>query len=94
MWPEQLEQLRQRLEQPEGFESYFAIQAWLQEQFGVELCYSRLHQIVYGQLKALPKLPRPKAAQSEQAQAEFKKLLSWLSWIQRHRAQEPRLHYF
>jgi hypothetical protein len=70
------------LEQPEGFESYFEIQAWLREQFGIELCYSRLHQIVYRQLKA-----RPKADQREQAQAELKKQTLTGKRIPRHGAK-------
>jgi transposase len=54
-----MEALKERLSEPEGFGSYKEIQRWLDEEHGVELCYSTVHGIVRYDLGAKPKAPRP-----------------------------------
>lgn len=55
--PEVMEQLKERLDAPEGFGSYKEIQQWLGEKHGVKLSYSTIHGIVRYELGAKPKLP-------------------------------------
>ena len=57
--PDQLAQLRQRLEQPEGFASYGAIQQWIATTFGVQMGYHAVHTLVHDKLRARPKVARP-----------------------------------
>ena len=57
--PEVMENLKERLSEPEGFESYKEIQQWLAEEHGVQLCYSTVHGIVRYELGAKLKAPRP-----------------------------------
>jgi len=54
-----MEQLKERLSEPEGFGGYKEIQRWLAEEHGVELPYSTVHRIVRYDLEAKPKAPRP-----------------------------------
>lgn len=54
-----MEDLADRLAEPEGFGSYTDIQRWLAEEHGVELPYSTVHGIVRYELGAKPKSPRP-----------------------------------
>ncbi len=54
-----LDQLRKRLESPQGFSSYKEIQRWLAEQFELHLAYSTVHKIVHYQLQAEVRRPRP-----------------------------------
>lgn len=71
---ENLEALENRLKQPEGFDSYGAIQAWLKENYGVEICYSTLHHIVHTRLKASLKVVRPQSAKRDESKAiDFEK---------------------
>jgi len=66
--------LEHHLQQPEGFEGYEAIQIWLKETYGIELCYSTLHGLVHNRLNARPKVVRPQSAKrDEMAAAEFEK---------------------
>ena len=57
--PEVMQALEERLAGPEGFASYKAIQQWLAEEHGVELCYSTVHGIVRYEMGAKLKTPRP-----------------------------------
>jgi transposase len=57
--PEVMENLKERLSEPEGFGSYKEIQQWLDEEHGIELCYSTVHGIVRYDLGAKLKAPRP-----------------------------------
>ncbi len=57
--PDQLAQLRQRLEQPDGFASYGEIQQWIATTFGVQLGYHAVHTLVHDKLRARPKVARP-----------------------------------
>ena len=66
--------LEHRLQQPEGFEGYKAIQKWLQETYEIEIGYSTLHGIVHQRLNASPKVVRPQSVKRDEiAAAEFKK---------------------
>ncbi len=57
--PEHVAQLRQRLEQPEGFASYGAIQQWIATTFDVQMGYHAVHTLVHDKLRARPKVARP-----------------------------------
>ena len=57
--PDQLAQLRQRLEQPDGFASYGEIQQWIATTFGVQMGYHAVHTLVHDKLRARPKVARP-----------------------------------
>jgi transposase len=57
--PDVLAALVERLEQPEGFASYGAIQQWLADTHGVQMQYGAVHQLVAYKLKARPKVVRP-----------------------------------
>ena len=66
--------LEHRLQQPEGFDGYKAIQIWLQETYGIELNYSTLHGIVHNRFNASPKVVRPQSAKRDEiAAATFEK---------------------
>lgn len=66
--------LEHRLQQPDGFDGYEAIQIWLQETYGIEPNYSTLHGIVHNRLNASPKVVRPQSAKRDEiAAAEFEK---------------------
>jgi len=56
--PELLAALDQRLKQSEEFEGYEALQIWLQETYGVELCYSTLYGIIHNHLNVHQKVAR------------------------------------
>ena len=69
-----LEQLQEKLSQPQGFKSYRDIHSWLTELFNLEIGYSTVHRIVRYQLKAKLKVPRPRSRKTtEQQQATYKK---------------------
>lgn len=69
-----LERLQERLQQPEGFQSYGQIQQWLRDEFGRELKYKTVHKTVRYRLQAKLKVPRPRSIkQDEQAVPLFKK---------------------
>ncbi len=55
-----LEQLKQRLAQPQGFNSYGQIQQWLEAECGV-VAYRTVHQTVRYKLNAKLKVPRPRS---------------------------------
>jgi transposase len=56
--PPQLEQLRARLAQPEGFVSYAEIQQWLHDTLAITMKYDTVHDLVHDRLGARPKVPR------------------------------------
>ncbi len=91
-----LEQLQQKLSQPEGFESYRAIQSWLAKLCGVEIGYSTVHRIVRYQLKAKLKVPRPRSLKTtEQQQQTYKKKMPELIQVMtKHFAVERPVRYF
>lgn len=66
--------LKARLEQPQGFSSYGEVQQWLQTDWGIELSYTAVHQLVHYRLKAKLKVPRPQSVKTDPvAQTAFKK---------------------
>lgn len=67
--------LAARLADPEqGFASYRAVQAWLGEDYGLQVKYPTLHRLVRYRLKAKLKVARPRhVEQSTAAVVEFKK---------------------
>ena len=68
--------LSDRLAQPEGFESYGAIQHWLVTELGIEAPYKTVHKWVHYRLGASPKVVRPKSDKQDQVQlATYKKTL-------------------
>jgi transposase len=72
--PVVLEQLKQRLAQPQGFNSYGQIQQWLEAKFGVVVAYRTVHQTVRYKLNALLKVPRPRSKNAKpEVQLAFKK---------------------
>lgn len=56
--PEQEEALRQKLSEPEGFESWGAVQAWVNEAFGLELPYTTVYGIAHDEMGARLKVAR------------------------------------
>lgn len=71
---EMLEQLKVRLDSPEGFRSYGEIQQWLEQTFGRSFKYKTVYQTVHYRLGAKLKTPRPRSIkQDEQALELFKK---------------------
>ena len=70
-----LEALKVQLKQSEGFASYKAVQVWLQEHYGINLCYSTVHGLVHDRLKARPKVVRPQSAKRDESRAiDFEKI--------------------
>jgi len=69
-----LDQLHQKLIQPEGFNSYSQIQEWLSQKCQVAVAYKTVHKIVRYKLKAKLKVPRPRSANAKpEVQEAFKK---------------------
>lgn len=70
----EMNQLKQRLSQSQGFKSYGEIQDWLYQELGIVLAYKSVHKIVRYKLKAKLKTPRPKSNKAKpQVQDAFKK---------------------
>ena len=77
---EEMNQLKERLSQPQGFKSYGEIQDWLNHEFGIDLAYKSVHKIVRYKLKAKLKTPRPQSQKTKpQVQDAFKKNSKTLS---------------
>ena len=62
--------LAKRLQQPEGFESYGAIQQWLESQLGIVAPDKTVHKLVHYRLSAVPKVPRPVSIEQSTEQLE------------------------
>ena len=72
--PETMDKLKQRLAQPQGFNSYGQIQQWLETECGVEVAYRTVHQTVRYRLNAKLKVPRPRSKNAKpEVQQAFKK---------------------
>jgi hypothetical protein len=66
--------LAKRLQEPEGFESYGAIQEWLKTNLGIIAPYKTVHKLVHYRLRSSPKVPRPVSVEQSQEQlSAFKK---------------------
>lgn len=51
--------LRDRLDDPRGFASYVEVQAWLRDEYGLEIPYKTTYTLVRYRLGAKLKVPRP-----------------------------------
>ena len=68
------ERLERELWEAEGFSSYKEVQMWLRAIEGIEMSYTRVHQIVRYRLKGKLKVPRPvHVKQKSGVVEEFKK---------------------
>lgn len=56
-----LQRLKQKLTEPEGFYSYREIQEWLISELKLDIAYKTVYQLVRYQLSAKLKVPRPKS---------------------------------
>lgn len=66
--------LRVRLQDPQGFSSYGAVQRWLADEYGLEIKYKTVHRIVRYRLNATLKVARSRSLQqASDAVATFKK---------------------
>ena len=54
-----LEALRRQLDDPQGFSGYHEIQHWIFEEFGLEVPYKSVYNLVRYHLGAKLKVPRP-----------------------------------
>lgn len=69
-----LERLKQRLQSPQGFQSYGQIQQWLVAEFGLNIAYKTVYELVRYSLGAKLKVPRPQSLkQHPESQPHFKK---------------------
>jgi transposase len=57
--PDQVAQLQQVLQQPQGFASYDQVRQWIRDTFGVALSYNATHKLVRYKLGAKLKVARP-----------------------------------
>lgn len=62
--------LAKRLQEPEGFESYGAIQQWLETHLGIVAPYKTVHKLVHYRLASSPKVPRPVSTEQSTQQLE------------------------
>ncbi len=66
--------LAKRLQEPQGFEGYGAIQEWLKTKLGIIAPYKTVHKLVHYRLASSPKVPRPVSVeQSKEQLLAFKK---------------------
>ncbi|MEH2371890.1 helix-turn-helix domain-containing protein [Nostoc sp.] len=71
---ETLERLKQRLEEPQGFNSSGQIQRWLVVEFGLDIAYKTVYELVRYRMRAKLKVPRPQSLkQHPLSQSHFKK---------------------
>lgn len=71
---ENLERLKQKLSQPQGFQSYSQIQQWLKHELGINVAYKTVYQLVRYKLGGKLKVPRPKSRkQHPESQSHLKK---------------------
>ncbi len=71
---ENLARLKQRLQQPQGFQSYGQIQQWLKSELGLSIAYKTVYELVHYRLRAKLKVPRPRSLkQHPQSLEHFKK---------------------
>ena len=92
---ENLERLKLRLSEPQGFQSYSQIQQWLVTELELDIAYKTVYQLVRYQLGAKLKVPRPKSRkQHPESQSHFKKKLPLaLNFFQEEFGKNKRLRY-
>lgn len=72
--PDVIEKLKEKLKNPEGFQSYGEIQLWLTNCFDIDVSYRTVHELVRYKLKSKLKVPRPlHIRQNKEAKEHFKK---------------------
>jgi transposase len=72
--PDVVAGLQVRLQERQGFRSYYEIQEWLATEYGVKAAYATVHGIVRYKLKSKLKAPRPVSIEADpQLQETFKK---------------------
>ena len=72
--PHVLEGLQARLQERQGFRSYYEIQEWLATQYNIEAAYATVHGIVRYKLKSKLKASRPISIEADpKVQDTFKK---------------------
>ena len=54
-----LDALLTRIQDPVGFAGYHAVQAWLHDEFGLDVPYKSVYTLIRYRLKAKLKVPRP-----------------------------------
>jgi transposase len=62
--------LENRLQEPEGFNSYGEICQWLETQLNIRATYSTVYKLVHDRLKASPKVARPHSERQSELQKE------------------------
>ncbi len=74
------ERLKQRLQEPEGFQSYGQIHQWVVTELGLDIAYKTVYELVRYRLKAKLKVPRPRSLkQHPESVAHFQKKFLKLS---------------
>jgi hypothetical protein len=69
--------LKQRLQDPQGFGSYGAVQQWLQDTLGVVASYSAVYELVGCKLKAKLKVAKGQSQEQDpEALQQFKQDLA------------------
>ena len=75
-----LERLKQRLQEPQGFQSYGQIHQWVVTELGLDIAYKTVYELVRYRLKAKLKVPRPRSLkQHPESVAHFQKKFLKLS---------------
>jgi len=72
--------LTKRLQEPQGFESYGAIQEWLEREIGVVAPYKTVHKLVHYRLASSPKVPRPVSIEQSSERLEAYKKTYHRTW--------------
>ncbi len=68
------ERLKQRLQEPEGFQSYGQIHQWVVTELGLDIAYKTVYELVRYRIGAKLKVPRPQSTkQHPQSLSHFKK---------------------
>ncbi|MEH2147021.1 helix-turn-helix domain-containing protein [Nostoc sp.] len=71
---ETLERLKHRLQEPQGFHSYGQIQQWLVAEYGLNIAYKTVYELVRYRMGAKLKVPRPQSLkQHPLSQSHLKK---------------------
>ncbi|MGQ9528804.1 MAG: helix-turn-helix domain-containing protein [Chloroflexus sp.] len=71
-----LDDLRERLRQPDGMASYEEIRVWLATQHGIQMRYTVVANDVHRKLKTRPQVVRPRHIKNPDADAAFKATLT------------------
>lgn len=73
---EVVERLKKELSEPKGFSSYQEIQLWIKAEYGLEINYDTVHNLVRDKLKAKLKVARGRSREQDSEEvAEFRENL-------------------